>query len=546
MIYSVAEPATPRQRLAGGVELASSVWRPAAPGRFPALLMRQPYGRAIASTIVLAHPAWYAARGYIVVVQDVRGSGDSGGELRVFENEADDGAAAVDWAAGLPGCDGRVGMYGFSYHGTAQLLALSKASPALAAIAPAMAGWTLRTDWAYENGAYRLAMNLGWALHLGAIAARRRGDSAVFAALKAASGALPLGGAIPARPEILRLLGATHPHEDWMAEPGDSAYWRGIAPAALLDGRWDVASIPMLHIGGWYDFLLGGTLDAFHAFDNPEHELLIGPWAHLPWSSRVGDADFGSEAASPVDAALVAFFDRHLKGIASEEGAARARLFDLGAKTWRRGSGWPETREVSMFLSTKGNAAIRHDEGELDAEARSHGVDRIVHDPWQPVPSLGGHGSPAPGPRDRSALDARFDVLTYTSPPLEETLTIAGEVVLELYAESDAADFDVHAVLSVLGADGRGFDFMQAHCRVGAAAAMPLTLPMRATMMTVAAGGRLRLSLAGASFPAYPVNPGTGAAPVDAEAIECRPITIAVHSGGSTPSRLRLRVSREP
>jgi putative CocE/NonD family hydrolase len=109
---------TARMRLADGVELVADIWRPAAPGRFPVLLMRQPYGRRIASTLVYAHPAWYAAQGYIVVIQDVRGSGDSDGDFRLLEADAADGREAAEWAAGLPGSSGAVGMYGFSYQGT--------------------------------------------------------------------------------------------------------------------------------------------------------------------------------------------------------------------------------------------------------------------------------------------------------------------------------------------------------------------------------------------------------------------------------------------
>ncbi len=113
--------------LADGVGLVADVYRPSGPGRHPVLLMRQPYGRRIASTVTLAHPAWYASHGYLVVVQDVRGTGESGGDFDPLVHEAADGAATLDWAAGLPGSNGRVALYGFSYQGMAQLLALAGA-----------------------------------------------------------------------------------------------------------------------------------------------------------------------------------------------------------------------------------------------------------------------------------------------------------------------------------------------------------------------------------------------------------------------------------
>ncbi|MDY7015701.1 MAG: CocE/NonD family hydrolase, partial [Cyanobacteriota bacterium] len=139
-----------------GTRLDADIYRPDSGDRFPVLLMRQPYGRAIASTVVYAHPRWYAARGYIVVVQDVRGRGTSQGEFRLFEREAEDGFDTVEWAAQLPGSTGEVGMYGFSYQGMTQLYAASARPSALKVLCPGMVGYNLYSDWAYENGAFCL------------------------------------------------------------------------------------------------------------------------------------------------------------------------------------------------------------------------------------------------------------------------------------------------------------------------------------------------------------------------------------------------------
>lgn len=108
--------------------------------------MRQPYGREIASTVVYAHPTWYAAQGYIVVIQDVRGRGTSEGKFKLFINEIEDGEDTVNWAANLPGSNGKVGMYGFSYQGMTQLYAAVKKPAALKTICPAMIGYDLYTD----------------------------------------------------------------------------------------------------------------------------------------------------------------------------------------------------------------------------------------------------------------------------------------------------------------------------------------------------------------------------------------------------------------
>lgn len=162
-----------------GAVLAGRLWFPEeGPGPWPVLLMRQPYGRAIASTVTYAHPSWYADRGFVVVVQDVRGCGDSEGQFRGFDQEAVDGAAAVRWARRLPLGNGLVGSYGFSYQGLSQLLIAAAEEPAPAGLddplpdclAPAMAGLDERLHWASTGGGPLVEPGLG----LGPAVGRRR------------------------------------------------------------------------------------------------------------------------------------------------------------------------------------------------------------------------------------------------------------------------------------------------------------------------------------------------------------------------------------
>ena len=127
MMLPVAEPRTIRSTMADGTELVADVYRPASAGSHPVLVLRLPYGRAVASTVVLAHPAWYAAQGYMVLVQDVRGRGASAGLFRVLEDDVGDGAETLALAADLAGGNGQVASYGFSYHGMNQFMALSGA-----------------------------------------------------------------------------------------------------------------------------------------------------------------------------------------------------------------------------------------------------------------------------------------------------------------------------------------------------------------------------------------------------------------------------------
>ena len=224
-------PEVVSMRTRDGVRLDADVYLPSGEGPFPVLLMRQPYGRRIASTVTYAHPSWYAAHGYMVVIQDVRGRGTSEGEFEPFVNERDDGEDTLEWAANLPGGNGRVGMYGFSYQGVTQLFAAASGHPALKAIAPAMTGFRLERDWAYEGGALRLQNSLSWAAQLGAETDRRGGNHDRFAQ-RYRLGHGPADDELidPASPAVRELLAGTF-YADWPDPPLHDEYWTA-PPAA--------------------------------------------------------------------------------------------------------------------------------------------------------------------------------------------------------------------------------------------------------------------------------------------------------------------------
>ncbi|HMR33763.1 MAG TPA: CocE/NonD family hydrolase [Geminicoccaceae bacterium] len=533
-LLPVASPAEARLALPDGVELVSDIWRPEAPGRYPVMLMRQPYGRKIASTVVLAHPAWYAAHGYIVVVQDCRGRGDSGGAFRPLRDDAEDGAATLAWAADLPGCDGRVATYGFSYHAVTQLLALAGAGKAGSkrpdAMVPIMGSWRIRDDWAFEGGAFVHAVNQGWACQMAGEQARRAGDLDAFAAL---------GTGVPQADLLGRYAAHTH-YGDWLAD--EPATWRAMAPAAAL--REDPLDVPGFFIGGWLDGMLNGTLDAHAAFDRAAaspQRLLLGPWTHIPWGRRVGGLDLGSEASSPVDPAIVAFLDQVLKGIG--EPGPRSRVFDIGGRRWRNRRHQGDGR-LSLHLASGGLAAPTSTDGRLEEEPGPTGVDRLVHDPWRPAPSVGGHWAPTPGHVDRAAVDDRSDVAVYTSRPLDRPVLLLGEVAAELWVDCDRPSHDLACTLSMLHPDGRAITLSCGYLRVpDSHAPGPRRIVMRATCSTLAAGTALRLSIQAAASPAFAVNPGTGERPETAHAATALVITLAIAHGAATPSRLILSTS---
>ncbi|MGB3296602.1 MAG: CocE/NonD family hydrolase [Phormidesmis sp.] len=522
-----------------GIRLDADVYMPVGKGAFPVLLMRQPYGRAIASTVVYAHPRWYAAHGYIVVIQDVRGRGTSEGVFDLFAHEVEDGEDAVKWAAQLPRSDSQVGMYGFSYQGMTQLYAAQNRPTALKTIAPAMTGYHLYEDWAYENGALCLQLGLSWAIQLAAETARRQGETNTYQQLVAAAQRLPLFDPVPACPDVLRSLDSFY--HDWVANPAGGSYWQALTPQlAQVD-------LPMLHIGGWFDPYLRGDVrlhQEMAARSQNRHPFWVGPWGHIPWGRKVGAMDFGPAAMSPIDKLQIDWFDHILKGRAWPEDDLPLCLFEMGRNQWRRLATWPTAPEQVYFLHSDGITHIRADSGRLsEHEANDSTDDRLVHDPWNPAPALGGHSAVPAGMFERTSVDSRGDVLTYTSAPLTQEVRVAGMIEVVCAIASSAPSYDLCAVISRVK-NGQVHNLTQGYRRVDVPDLIDqptrVTLRLHPTCFSLSPPEALRLSLSAACFPAYPVNPGTGAQPEQAKLIEAEIISLAIAIGGPTGSYLRL------
>ncbi len=522
------------------VRLDADIYRPDAEGTFPVLLMRQPYGRAIASTVVYAHPTWYASQGYIVVIQDVRGRGTSAGEFKLFAQEIADGEDAVNWAANLPGSNGAVGMYGFSYQGMTQLYAAAAKPAALKAICPAMIGYDLYTDWAYEGGAFCLHTNLAWAIQLATETARLRGDKQAYQSLLSASRNLPLYDPLPTRPEVLKNLAPDSFYHEWVEHSQPDAYWENLSPKTHLKN----VDLPMFHIGGWLDTYLRGTLNLYKdmaARSQYRQQLLVGPWTHLPWGRKIGEVDFGINAISPVDRMQICWFDQFLKGVDTGlNDQLPVWLFEMGSNTWQGFPTLPEFEHKTYFLSSYGIANIREDEGILSTTCPESGVDDIlVHDPWRPVPALGGHAGIPAGIFERSHIDCRSDVLTYTSEPLDFDLHLVGDVVVAISCSADKPSFDLSAVLSEIYPDGKVYNLTQGYLRCqDGTNRLTRKIQLQTICARITKGNALRLSLSAACFPAYAINPGNNSI----VGMEAEIITLTISSGGDSLSQVLLPV----
>ena len=526
------------------IKLDADLYFPDSSGQFPVLLMRQPYGRKIASTVVYAHPSWYASQGYLVVIQDVRGRGSSEGEFHLFANEIEDGLETINWAANLPQSNGNVGMYGFSYQGMTQLYAAVHQPPALKTICPAMIAYNLYQDWAYENGAFCLQMNLAWAIQLAAETAKLKGDNTTFQKLYTASRYLPLFDQIPANPNILQELAPDSFYYDWLNYPEDDDYWKMRSPEYLLKN----VDLPMLHIGGWFDPHLRGNWKLYQNMKTKSQfpqQLIIGPWGHLPWGRRTGEINYGESASSFIDEYQIAWFDYFLKGKESTIfEKSFIQLFEMGSNQWREFKNLEPNQQQIFYLKSNGLANIQENSGKLVTDLlfnESEIIDTIVHDPWRPVPSLGGHAGFPSGSFERSNIDTRFDVLTYTSEPLDKDLSLLGEVKIEINIQADTPSFDLCAILSEVDSNSNVYNFSQGHIRVNPShSEAAIAFSLQPICIKLRQGSSIRLSLSGACFPAYTVNSGTDKLLKETHVMDYQIITITVQSGGTGLSKIIL------
>lgn len=524
-----------------GAVLRATVFRPDDDGEHPVLLLRTPYGRDSAATTHTAiDPERAAASGHVVVIQDVRGRfGSDGASFDPYVHEFDDGYDSVQWAAGIPGADGRVATYGISYAGTAAWQAAAATPPALRAVAAAQSTNDAFLDLSWRGGAFNWGMHLTWVLGTLALAqqARDGGDGAVARALLAevvtavdayertAARLPPDGLAVAARvTERVPFLA------DAMAHDRRGAYHR----ARSVAGRYGAITAPAFVVAGWYDVMLSNDLRHFAAIRSQARSavarersrLVIGPWTHGPGmlAASAGEVSFGigsSGAALDLHAMLVDWLDEQL-GRREPIEHPPVRVFVMGANRWRAEDAWPppDTREQRWFL---------HGEGRLSLEPPGQETPpaRYLYDPADPCPTVGGPllmpDTYRRGPVDQTPILGREDVLTFTSDVLNGDLEIAGPVGASLYAATSAVDTDWVVKLCELLPDGRTINLcdgiLRARFRGGDWSAPEPVRPdevlryevdLWATAVVVPAGHRLRVLVTSSDFPRYDRNPNTG------------------------------------
>ena len=541
-----------------GVTLRADVYRPDGEARVPAILVRTPYSKGARDESAFVRAA--VARDYAVVVQDVRGRYESGGSFDPYRQERHDGFDSVEWAATQSWCNGRVAGSGLSYPGAAQWLAAVEAPPHLACIFPAMCFASAR-HFFYFGGAFDFSWIPWIANNIAPEERRRRGLAG------------PRSGR-EARTEWTRIADATYRYQplnglallkevapwyfEWLDHPEDGPYWE----FADIERRHDRVRVPSMNFSGWHDEGYGpvGAIRNFTGLRQRgaspaarDPHLVIGPWTHGEpelTSTRVGDRDFGT-AGLDYQSLVLDWCDLHVRGMDRGLGRApRVRLFVMGRNEWRTANEWPlpGTTNRALYLRSGGRLT-------WEAPGKDETPDRYRYDPADPL--VDPHFSKGLGPHDQRQVEARPDVLTFTSDPLPEDLEVIGPIECRVWLASSAPDTDLivrvldvepdgpawnlmSPTLEVLRVRYRLGEFEPVPLRSGVPAEVRLTLPVTANCFR--RGHRIRVHVTSSFFPHLDRNPNTGR-PVSAETRLVAATNTILHDA-ARPSRVVLPVIR--
>jgi putative CocE/NonD family hydrolase len=563
--YEVRVERNVRVPMRDGVTLSADIYRPATEGQFPALLLRTPYSNNAPDEV--QDSTWYAQRGYVVVNQDVRGRYDSDGQFYTQRGEADDGYDTDEWIGQQPWSNGKIGTVGGSYLGYTQLTQGIRGSKYLRALAADVTSTDIYDGWVYVDGAFVLGFALPW----GAVVVD--GHTIQFGQYDWPKifRHLPIATADAAAGHVNR------PYRDWVQHSRrNDPYWDSIS----FEREAQRIAVPLLVIEGWYDIFLRGALrdhvkivkDGATPAARDNVRLMIGPWGHsknggtrisdpsLPTSGPNRSMDFGADAQVDWRKVYLRWHDYWLKGI--DNGVAsepRVKLFVMGENRWRYEHEWPlaRTRYTKFYLQSGGSANGIDGNGTLVRKAQpGAATDTFDYDPADPVPTLGGNiccGPVPSGPRDQRPVEARRDVLVYTSPTLKEAVEVTGPIKMKLFAATTAPDTDWTAKLVDVHPDGYAQNIqdgiLRARYRRGKEQPAELLTPGRvyeydidlwASSNTFLPGHRIRVEIASSNFPRFDRNLNTGEDP--ATGTRMQRATQTVHHSSKYPSHIVLPI----
>jgi putative CocE/NonD family hydrolase len=520
-----------------GIGLIADHYFPKREGAYPTIIIRSPYGRGPSAGQM--GQAWttigqgFAERGYHVLLQDCRGCFDSEGELTPLGQEEADGLATLVWLAQQPWYNGVAGMWGPSYLGYCQWAVATNAPAELRAVVPLIT-FARGYDAAYPDRALALDLALRM-MHILDIQDDRSGRSPEenrerwqrMEELLA-----PMFSHLPIVEADVLLTGKENRfYRHCLANPRpEDPFWQALDHQSRLE---NVSAAPLL-FSGWYDLFLRDLLADYAALKEADHApcLTVGPWWHV-------DLRWVPESLREA----LAWFDAHLRGESQRLRDQPVHIYLMGADEWRDYPDWPPPAAAQRYFLHSGGWLAP------DGPAFDSPPDHYRYDPADPTPNVGGALLlPPAGPMDNRELEARADVVTYTSPPLVENLDVIGPVRLELYVRSNRAHTDFFGRLCDVYPDGRSINVCDGLLRIAPGRGEPqpdgtlrIEVDMGATAQRFRRGHRLRLQVSSGAFPRYNRNLGLGEP--EGTAVEMVSADQEVHHDAAHPSALVLPVT---
>jgi len=445
-----------------GVELSADVFVPRHTPTAPALLVRTPYNKNLPAHSVPGSQLpdlvpYFTSRGYALVVQDVRGRGDSDGEFIGYPQEVNDGHDTIGWIADQPWSNGDVCFMGVSYLGQVQWLAAKTKPPALKCMVSTAAHGLPFEEVPYKGGVFMFG-HLDWAHSV--MGRLVNWYSAHYLDMDAGARHRPLLTADVATGRLNPLYRRDLEH-DRLDDYHKSQM--------LFKEDFERIDIPVLHVTGWFDGDQPGAMYFWEGMRNhsPARDrqyLLVGPWQHAQTffggATEIGHLSFTPDSVIDVARLHLDFYDHFALGTADGFDFPRARIYVTGANVWRDYDDYPpaEMTRKRLYLHSDGRAGdAESDNGSLTWQTPGEEpMDRYRHDPDNPVPLVPKQGwGPGVTPiQDLRPMQIREDVLVYSTEPLDEPVEIIGDVTLELYAASDSRDTDFLARLIDVFPDG--------------------------------------------------------------------------------------------
>jgi len=455
-----------------GIHLVADHYAPTSCTRAGTLLVRGPYGRGFPFAPVFAR--LYAARGYHVVLQSVRGTFGSAGVFEPMVNEAADGADTVVWLREQAWFTGRFATIGLSYLGFTQWALLRDPPPELAA-AVITAGPHDLFSSVWGTGSFAVNNFLAWCDLVSHQEDSRRITTGI--------------------PAARTLLGTGAPwFESWIEHSdSDNPFWHALRSSGALDR----VQVPVLLLGGWQDIFLKQTLQQYGHLRRRgvDVALTVGPWTHTQMLGK-GLATCARESLD--------WLDTYLGDGPTLRRPSRVRVYVTG-QGWRHLSDWPPTTTERALYLRPG----RYLDETAPTDLKGVAPARFRYDPADPTPTTGGPLlSRSGGYRDDSRLALRDDVLAFTGATLTRDLCVYGNPVVELAHTSDNPHVDLFVRMSEVDANGRSRNVSDGYRRLGAAT-KTVDIELDEIAHRFRAGSRIRLLIAGSWFPRYARNLGT-------------------------------------